>query len=60
MDGKQMSESINETDTEYASVEDVVNMHRTASHETTFVSEIPNIINEEYVTTAPGQGKKQF
>ena len=33
-------------------------MHRTASHETTLVSEIPNIINEGDVIIAPGQGKK--
>ena len=32
-------------------------MHRTASNETTLVSEIPNIINEENVTFAPGQGE---
>ena len=45
---------------EYASVEDPLNMHRTASNETNLVSEIPNIINEENVIAAPGQGKKQF
>ena len=33
-------------------------MHRTVSHETTLVSEIPNIINEGDVIIAPGQGKK--
>ena len=27
-------------------------------HEGAFISEIPNIINEENVTIAPGQGKK--
>ena len=37
---------------------DPLNMHRTASHETTLVSEIPNIINEGDVIIAPGQGKK--
>ena len=33
-------------------------MHRTASNETTLISEIPNIINEENITIAPGQRKK--
>ena len=33
-------------------------MHRTASNETTLISEIPNIINEEKITIAPGQRKK--
>ena len=28
------------------------------ANDTTFISEIPNIINEENVTIAPGQGKK--
>ena len=32
-------------------------MHRTASNEATLVSEIPNVINEENVTIASGQGK---
>ena len=45
---------------QYASVEDPLNMHRTASNKTNLVSEIPNIINEENVIAAPGQGKKQF
>ena len=53
-----MSESINDTETEYASVGDPLNMHRTASNETTLVAEIPNIINEENIIIAPGQGKK--
>ena len=35
-------------------------MRRTASNKTTLVSEIPNTINEENVTTALGQGKSQF
>ena len=33
-------------------------MHRTASNETTLVSDIPNIINDENVIIAKGQGKK--
>ena len=35
-----------------------LNMHRTASNETTLFSEIQNIINDENVIIAPGQGKK--
>ena len=34
-------------------------MHRTASNETTLVSDIPNILNEEDVIIAPGQGEKK-
>ena len=45
---------------ETLSVEDPLNMHRTASNETTVVSEISNIINDENVIVAPGQGRKQF
>ena len=33
-------------------------MHRTASNETTLVSQIPNIINDENVIISPGQRKK--
>ena len=49
-DKKEMSESINtetinDTESEYASVEDLLNMHRTASKVTTLASTIPNIIN---------------
>ena len=42
----------------FALIVDPLNMHRTVSHETTLVSEIPNIINEGDVIIAPGQGKK--
>ena len=54
-----MAENVNynRNETEFASVEDPLNMYRTASDETTLVSEIPNIINEENVTIAPSQGK---
>ena len=45
---------------ETLSVQDPLNMHRTASNETTVVSEIPNMINDENVIVAPGQGRKQF
>ena len=50
-------ENVNESETEYASVEDPRNIHRTASNETTLVSDIPNIVNNENIIIAPGQGK---
>ena len=49
---------IDRSKTDFASVEDPLKMHRTASNEATLVSEIPNIINEENVIISPGQGKK--
>ena len=57
--GKEMRENMNDTEseTEYASVEDPLKKHKTASNETTLISEIPNIINEENVITASGQEK---
>ena len=57
--GKEMAENVNynRSETEFSSVGDPLNMYRTASDETTLVSEIPNIINEENVTIAPVQGK---
>ena len=56
LDGKEMRENINDTEeeTEYASFEDPLNMHRIASNEATLISEIPDIINEENVIIAPG------
>ena len=51
---------MNDTEIEYASVEDPLKIHRSTSNETALVSEIPNIINEENVIIAPGQGKKSF
>ena len=58
-DGEEMTENINynRSETEFTSVEDPLNMYRTASNETTLVSEIPNIINDENVIIAPAQGK---
>ena len=47
----------NASEAEYASVEDPLNMHRTATNKTTLISEIPNIIDEENVIIAPGQVK---
>ena len=56
-----MTKNANErSETEFASVEDPLNIHRTASYETTLVSEIPNIINDKNVIIAHGQGKKQL
>ena len=54
-----MRENVNNTKskTEYASVEDPLKMHGTASNETTLISEIPNITNEENVIIETGQGK---
>ena len=58
-DEKEMDKNNNEnkSEAEYASVEDPLNMHRTATNEITLISEIPNIINEENVIIAPGEGK---
>ena len=59
LDGKEMTENINDrSETEFALLEDPPNMQRTASNETTVVSEIPNMINEENVIIATGQGKR--
>ena len=59
-DRKELSETRNDTEKEYASVKDPLNLQRTSSNETTLVSETPSIINEQNVIIAPGQGKKQF
>ena len=59
-DGKEMSENMNDTEIEYVSVKDPVNIHRSASNDTTLVSEVPNMVNEENVIIVPAQGIKQF
>ena len=60
-DEKEMTKNANgRSETEFASVEDPLNIHRTASCETTLVSEIPNIINDKNVIIASGHGKKQL
>ena len=41
----------------FESVDDPLNAHRTAGYETTFVPEIPRIIEDDNVIMAPGQGK---
>ena len=51
---KEVGEEGNDTETKHASVEDSLNMCKTASNETTLVSEIPSIIDEENVAIAPG------
>ena len=53
-DGREMSESMNDTETKYPSVEDPLSMYRTASNKKTLISEISNIINEENVVITPG------
>ena len=56
---KESTENINDrSETEFALVEDPLNMQRTVSNKTTLVSDIPNIINDENVIIAPWQGKK--
>lgn len=45
------------SETRFAIVEDPLKICRTASNETTLVSEIPITIKEEHVIIAPGQGK---
>ena len=57
--GKKMTENIiDRSETEPATVDNSLNIHRTALNKTTLVSEIPNIINEEMFIITLGQGKK--
>ena len=49
--------NVNKTETEYVSVEDPLNIHRTTSNETSLVSDIPNIVKDENIIIAQGQGK---
>ena len=59
--GKEMIENTNErSETEFASVKDPLKMQRTASNETTLVSEIPNIVNNENFIIASGKEKDNF
>ena len=37
-------------------MDDPLNLHRVAANETTLISEIPSIIDEDNITIAPGQG----
>ena len=56
------SQKIVSNETEYDSIEDPLNVHRTASNETAFVSvvsaQFSYIINDKNIIIAPGQGKK--
>ena len=55
---KKMTENINDrSETEFTSFKNPLNTHRTASNETTLVSEIANIINDKYIIIASGQRK---
>ena len=38
-------------------LDEPLNLHRVAANETTLILEIPNNIDEDNVTNAPGQGK---
>ena len=53
-----MSEVINDTETEYASVEDLLNLLRTVSNIRNLISEIQKINNEKNVIIALGKKKK--
>ena len=59
-DRKEVSKNRNDNETEYTSVEDLLNIHRTSSNGTTHVYEISNIIKEENVIIALGQEKKIY
>ena len=52
LDGKETSGSINDIETEYTSVEDVINKRKPVSNETTVVTEIPNTIDDENMIIA--------
>ena len=56
-DEKELGENMNDAEIDYASVENPLNIHRFPLNEATLISEIPNLINEENVIIAPGQGK---
>ena len=44
----------------FPTIEDPLNMYRTASNETALIYDIPNMINEENIIIAQGQKKIQF
>ena len=58
--GKEMSRNMIDTEIEYASVEDSLNIHRPASNETTLVSEILNIIMSQMLSFHQGKEKYKF
>ena len=51
---------MNATNLLYAPVRDPLNILRSASNETTLISEIPNIIIEEIISLHKGKEKYQF
>ena len=61
-DGEEMTKNINNTrsETKFALVEDPLNIYRIASDQTTLVSEIPNISDEENIIIVPGQEETPF
>ena len=44
----------------FLTIEDPLNMYRTASNETALIYDIPNMINEENIIIAQRQKKNQF
>ena len=57
-DRKEMSKNINDrSETEFALVQDPLNMHRTASDETILISDIPNIINKKMLLLHQGRAR---
>ena len=58
--GNEFSENINVIEIAYVAVRDHLNIDRAKSNEKAFVSEIPNIINEENGIVSPRQKENQF
>ena len=53
-----MSKNINDrSETEFALVQNPLNMHRTASDETILISDIPNIINKKMLLLHQGRAR---
>ena len=52
--GESIHIKIVTNETEYGSIEDALNMHRTGSYEISLVSEIPYMINDENAMIAAG------
>lgn len=53
-----MSKSKNDNETQNCLGENPLSINRTSSDETTLISEIPNIINQEKLIATSGQGEK--
>ena len=58
--GTEMSESTNDTETEYSSVEVLLSMHIIAFNKTTPYSEIPKITMRQVLLLHQDNGKNQF